>query len=176
MFYIKFYKYLFFFLLMFHSNLSMANQSILYIDMNYLLNNSLAGKSIITQLKNLNETNLKKFIEIEEGLQSEEKKLISQKKILEKDEYLKQLNKLRKKFSNYKIERTNMSKNILKKRTSAQQKLLNALDPILKDYSKKNSVLYIMPKKNIIIGNTDLDITQIILKSLDNNIKKIDIK
>ena len=161
---------------MFHSNLSMANQSILYIDMNYLLNNSLAGKSIITQLKNLNETNLKKFIEIEEGLQSEEKKLISQKKILEKDEYLKQLNKLRKKFSNYKIERTNMSKNILKKRTSAQQKLLNALDPILKDYSKKNSVLYIMPKKNIIIGNTDLDITQIILKSLDNNIKKINIK
>jgi len=176
MFYIKFYKYLFFFLLMFHSNLSMANQSILYIDMNYLLNNSLAGKSIITQLKNLNETNLKKFIEIEEGLQSEEKKLISQKKILEKDEYLKQLNKLRKKFSNYKIERTNMSKNILKKRTSAQQKLLNALDPILKDYSKKNSVLYIMPKKNIIIGNVDLDITKIILKSLDSNIKKINIK
>ena len=161
---------------MFHSNLSMANQSILYIDMNYLLNNSLAGKSIITQLKNLNETNLKKFIEIEEGLQSEEKKLISQKKILEKDEYLKQLNKLRKKFSNYKIERTNMSKNILKKRTSAQQKLLNALDPILKDYSKKNSVLYIMPKKNIIIGNVDLDITKIILKSLDSNIKKINIK
>ena len=161
---------------MFHSNLSMANQSILYIDMNYLLNNSLAGKSIITQLKNLNETNLKKFIEIEEGLQSEEKKLISQKKILEKDEYLKQLNKLRKKFSNYKIERTNMSKNILKKRTSAQQKLLNALDPILKDYSKKNSVLYIMPKKNIIIGNADLDITKIILKLLDNDIKKINIK
>ena len=161
---------------MFHSNLSMANQSILYIDMNYLLNNSLAGKSIITQLKNLNETNLKKFIEIEEGLQSEEKKLISQKKILEKDEYLKLLNKLRKKFSNYKIERTNMSKNILEKRTSAQQKLLNALDPILKDYSKKNSVLYIMPKKNIIIGNVDLDITKIILKSLDSNIKKINIK
>lgn len=176
MFYKKIYKYLFFIVLIFHSNLTMANQSILYIDMNYLLNNSLAGKSIITQLKNLNETNLKKFIEIEEGLQSEEKKLISQKKILEKDEYLKQLNKLRKKFSNYKIERTNMSKNILKKRTSAQQKLLNALDPILKDYSKKNSVLYIMPKKNIIIGNVDLDITKIILKSLDSNIKKINIK
>ena len=176
MFYKKIYKYLFFVVIIFQSNLTMANQSILYMDMNFLLNNSLAGKSIITQLKNLNETNLKKFIEIEEGLQSEEKKLISQKKILEKDEYLKQLNKLRKKFSNYKIERTNMSKNILKKRTSAQQKLLNALDPILKDYSKKNSVLYIMPKKNIIIGNVDLDITKIILKSLDSNIKKINIK
>jgi len=176
MLYKKIYNYLFFILLIFYSNLAAANQSILYIDMNYLLNNSLAGKSIVNQLKNLNEKNLKKFKEIEEGLKSEEKKLISQQKILEKDEYLKQLNNLRKKVSNYKIERTNKSDNILKKKGSARQKLLNELDAILKDYSKKNSVLYIMPKKNIIIGNTDLDITQIILKSLDNNIKKINIK
>jgi Skp family chaperone for outer membrane proteins len=154
----------------------MANQSILYMDMNFLLNNSLAGKSILTQLKNLNETNLKKFKKIEEGLKSEENKLISQQKILEKDEYLKQLNIFRKKVSDYKIKRSNNNNDILKKKGSAQKKLLNALDPILKDYSKKNSVLYIMPKKNIIIGNADLDITKIILKLLDNDIKKINIK
>jgi len=176
MFYKKIYKYLFFVVIIFQSNLTMANQSILYMDMNFLLNNSLAGKSIVTQLKNLNETNLKKFKKIEEGLKSEENKLISQQKILEKDEYLKQLNILRKKISDYKIERSNNNNDILKKKGSAQKKLLNALDPILKDYSKKNSVLYIMPKKNIIIGNADLDITKIILKLLDNDIKKINIK
>ena len=176
MFYKKIYKYLFFIVLICHSNLTMANQSILYMDMNFLLNNSLAGKSILTQLKNLNETNLKKFKKIEEGLKSEENKLISQQKILEKDEYLKQLNIFRKKVSDYKIKRSNNNNDILKKKGSAQKKLLNALDPILKDYSKKNSVLYIMPKKNIIIGNADLDITKIILKLLDNDIKKINIK
>ena len=176
MFYKKIYKYLFFIVIIFQSNLTMANQSILYMDMNFLLNNSLAGKSIVTQLKNLNETNLKKFKKIEEGLKSEENKLISQQKILEKDEYLKQLNIFRKKVSDYKIKRSNNNNDILKKKGSAQKKLLNALDPILKDYSKKNSVLYIMPKKNIIIGNADLDITKIILKLLDNDIKKINIK
>jgi len=176
MFYKKIYKYLFFVVIIFQSNLTMANQSILYMDMNFLLNNSLAGKSILTQLKNLNETNLKKFKKIEEGLKSEENKLISQQKILEKDEYLKQLNIFRKKVSDYKIKRSNNNNDILKKKGSAQKKLLNALDPILKDYSKKNSVLYIMPKKNIIIGNADLDITKIILKLLDNDIKKINIK
>ena len=176
MFYKKIYKYLFFVVIIFQSNLTMANQSILYMDMNFLLNNSLAGKSILTQLKNLNETNLKKFKKIEEGLKSEENKLISQQKILEKDEYLKQLNIFRKKVSDYKIKRSNNNNDILKKKGNAQKKLLNALDPILKDYSKKNSVLYIMPKKNIIIGNADLDITKIILKLLDNDIKKINIK
>ena len=176
MFYKKIYKYLFFIVLIFHSNLTMANQSILYIDMNYLLNNSLAGKSIVTQLKNLNEKNLKKFKKIEEGLKLEEDKLISQQKILEREEYSKQLNNFRKKVSNYQAERRNNNDNVLKKKASAQKKLLNAIDPILKDYSKKNSVSYIIPKKNIIIGNTELDITQIILKLLDNNIKKIDIK
>ena len=74
MFYKKIYKYLFFVVIIFQSNLTMANQSILYMDMNFLLNNSLAGKSIVNQLKNLNEKNLKKFKEIEEGLKSEEKK------------------------------------------------------------------------------------------------------
>jgi len=176
MFYKKIYKYLFFIVLICHSNLTMANQSILYIDMNYLLNNSLAGKSIIAQLKNISETNIKKFKKIEEGLKSEEDKLISQQKILEKEEYSKQLNNFSKKVSNYKIERRNNNDSLLKKKTNAQKKLLNAIDPILKDYSKKNSVLYIIPKKNIIIGNTNLDITQIILKSLDENIKKINIK
>jgi Skp family chaperone for outer membrane proteins len=176
MFYKKIYKYSFFIVLIFHQNLTMANQSILYIDMNYLLNNSLAGKSIVSQLKNINETNLKNFKKIEEGLKSEESKLISQQKILEKDEYLNQLNDLKKKVSNYKLERSNIINNTLKKKESAQKKLLNELDPILKDYAKKNSVLYIMRKKNIIIGNTELDITQIILKSLDSNIKKINIK
>ena len=176
MFYKKIYKYLFFIVLIFHSNLTMANQSILYIDMNYLLNNSLAGKSIIAQLKNISETSIKKFKKIEEGLKSEEDKLISQQKILEKEEYLEQLNNFSKKVSNYKVERRNNNDSLLKKKTNAQKKLLNAIDPILKDYSKKNSVLYIIPKKNIIIGNTNLDITQIILKSLDENIKKINIK
>ena len=176
MFYKKIYKYLFFIVLICHSNLTMANQSILYIDMNYLLNNSLAGKSIIAQLKNISETNIKKFKKIEEGLKSEEDKLASQQKILEKEEYLKQLNNFSKKVTNYKIERRNNNDNLLKIKLNAQKKLINALDPILKDYSKKNSVSYIIQKKNIVIGNTDLDITKIILKSLDNNIKKINIK
>jgi len=176
MIYKKIYKYLFFIVLIFYPNLTIANQSILYLDMNYLLNNSLAGKSIVTQLKNLNEKNLKNFKKIEEGLKLEEDKLISQQKILEKEEYSKQLNNFRKKVSNYQAERRNNNDNVLKKRSIAQKKLLNAINPILKDYSKKNSVLYIIPKKNIIIGNTELDITQIILKSLDNSIKKINIK
>jgi len=176
MMYKKIYNYLFFILLIFYSNLASANQSILYIDMNYLLNNSLAGKSIVTQLENLNQTDIKKFKKIEDGLKSEENKLISQQKILEKEEYLKQLNNFRKKVSNYQIERRKNKDNLLTKKSNAQKKLLNAIDPILQDYSKKNSVLYIIPKKNIIIGNTNLDITQIILKSLDDNIKKISVK
>ena len=117
MFYKKIYKYLFFIVLICHSNLTMANQSILYIDMNYLLNNSLAGKSIIAQLKNISETSIKKFKKIEEGLKSEEDKLISQQKILEKEEYLKQLNNFSKKVSNYKVERRNNNDSLLKKKT-----------------------------------------------------------
>ena len=176
MIYKKIYNFFLLFVFTFHSNLTMANQSILYIDMDYLLNNSLAGKSIVGQLKDIRQTDFKKFKKIEETLRLDENKLLAQKKILEKDEYLKQLNNFSKRVSDYKNEVKINNDNLLKKRSTAQNELLNVIDPILKDYSKKNSVSYIISKKNIIIGNTDLDITKIILKSLDNNIKKINVK
>ena len=57
-----------------------------------------------------------------------------------------------------------------------KQILLESIDPILKEYSKKNSVSYIISKQNIILGQTELDITKKILKLLNENLKKIDIK
>ena len=54
--------------------------------------------------------------------------------------------------------------------------LLEKLKPILSDYSKENSVSLIIDKKNIVIGINDLNITNDIIKILDNNVKKIDIQ
>jgi len=54
--------------------------------------------------------------------------------------------------------------------------LINSLTPIIADYAKNNAGAIIIDKKNIVIGKTELDITQIILKTLDTKIKKIKIK
>ena len=76
-------------LLIFNSDTVYANKSIVYIDLDFVMNNSLAGKSIQNKLNKINEINIKKFSTTEKDLKNEEVKIISQKNILSKDEYKK---------------------------------------------------------------------------------------
>ena len=55
----------------------------------------------------------------------------------------------------------------------ATQKMITLVKPILSDYSEKNSISLIIEKKNIIIGKTLLDITDDILRIVDEKIGKI---
>ena len=53
--------------------------------------------------------------------------------------------------------------------------ILNNLKPILSEYLKENSISIVLQKQNVIIGKKELDITEDIIKILDEKIKKIDI-
>ena len=54
-----------------------------------------------------------------------------------------------------------------------QNQILKIVNDILAEYSTKNNILLIVDKKNIIIGKTLLDITDDILKIVDEKIEKI---
>ena len=56
---------------------------------------------------------------------------------------------------------------------NATSQLINFLQPILSEYANNNSISIIFQKKNIVIGKTELDITEDILKILNENHKKI---
>ena len=68
------------------------------------------------------------------------------------------------------------SDSLNKKRLKGTNKILNILNPILQDYASKNSISIILQKKNILLGENSIDITQDILKLLDNKIKKINLE
>ena len=140
------------------------------------MNKSLAGKSIILQLEKINKSNLINFKKIEKGLKEDERTMISQKNIVSEDEYKKRFNSLRKKIEDYNSNRNKLIEDTVKSKANAQKTLINTLTPILADYAKKNSVAFIMPKENIIIGKSELDITKNILEILDSKIKNIELK
>ena len=152
-----------------------VNATTVFIDMDYIMNNSLAGKSIGNQLKKTHQENLDNFKKKEGNLKENESKIISQKNVLDKKEYQKQISLLRKEVSEYRDKRNKMINKLTQKRLEAQSILIKTLNPILADYSEKNSISIILQKKNVIIGKSELDITKEILKLLDANIKKIKI-
>ena len=77
-------------LLCFNLN-AIAENKIAYLDLNYLLNNSLAGKSLDSQLKKIKKKNVDFFNKKENKLRADEKKIITQKNVLSAEEYKKKL-------------------------------------------------------------------------------------
>ena len=60
-----------------------------YLDFKFILNESIAGKKAQKDLKNKLETGLKELNKTEQNLQSDEKKIIAQRKIISDEEYKK---------------------------------------------------------------------------------------
>ena len=60
-------------------------------------------------------------------------------------------------------------------RDNAGNKILKIINDILAKYSNENKISLIMEKKNIVIGKSELDITNDILSLLNAKIKKVEI-
>ena len=156
------------------SKISVSHENkIAYLDLNFIMANSIAGKSITSQLEKNHKKNIKNFEKIEEELKNEESKIIAQKSVITKEEFEKKIINLRNKASDYRKERTDNLNNLNNQRLDATGKMITLVRPILSEFSDKNSISLIIDKKNIIIGKTLLDITDDILKIVDEKIGKI---
>ncbi len=160
----------------FISALSYAEeQKIVYLNVDKIMQQSIAGKSIKKQLENLYNKNLEKFKINDELLKNKEKKLIAQKNILSQEDFQKELSSLRKEIINFQKEQVKARDDINKLRIGATNKLISQLSPILQEYAKKNSVSLILQKKNIVMGKKEIEITDEILEITNKEIKNIKI-
>ena len=167
-------KLIFFIILtIFKLEIALASQNIAFIDLNYIINNSVAGKKINTAINELSEEKNKDFKVIETEIKKDENELISKKNIIEESIYNKKVNEIRNRISNYKLERQKYNKNLNDKKIKYNNLLLEKLNPIISDYVEKNSISIVLPKKMIIIGKKNLDITKQILEALDKSVQKI---
>ena len=150
-----------------------SSEKIVYLDVEKIMQQSIAGKYIIAQLKKKREVSISKFKKKEKDIIDKEKKLISQKNVLSKEEFESKIIELRKDISNYQKDRNKTLNEIGKSRIKATTKLITKLTPILEEYSKKNSIRIIVQKKNIVMGKKEDDITKDILELINQQVKNI---
>ena len=146
---------------------------IVYVDIDKIINESTAGKNILKQIKNINSKNTSKFKKKEQELIEVEKQIISKKNVITKEDFEKQATALNIDVANFKKEINNSKNDLNKKKLEATKKILNVLNPILSEYSAKNSISLIIQKKNIIIGKSELDVTNQILDLVNAKIKSV---
>ena len=153
---------------------SFAESKIVYIDMNKILNKSKVGAFVEKELTKLHEIKLEGFKKTEEDLKKKEIDLVSKRNILARNEFDAKVKLLNEDAQKYQAERRKWFDEIAVKRNKARAEVLKSLDPIITNYFEKNQISLILYKRNIAIGNSELDITDSIIDQL--NIKLPSIK
>ena len=162
-------------LLIFFSSSYAEEFKIVYLNVDKIMQESVAGKSIKRKLEKLYNKDLEKFKKNDENLKKKEKKIISQKNILSQEDFQKEIVSLRQEIINFQKEQVKSRDDINKLRIKATAKLISKLSPILEEYAKKNSIGLILQKKNIVMGKKEIEITEEILSITNKEIKDIDI-
>ena len=170
----KLYLILIFFSLSF--NVLKAENKVFYIDIDYVLTNTLAGKSLLNTLKKEEELKINKYRLDDENFKNKEKKILAKKNLISKGEISKQKKVLHVEFQEYKKEKINEIDKFKKKKNRNILNFLNLINPIIEKYMADNSISILLDKKNVFIASKDYEITYNLIELIDNQIKTIEIK
>jgi len=163
-------KIIFLFLLI---EVSSANENIRFININYIVNNSEAGKTLNKIIENKSEKITSELNDLGKKIENKKNKIISQKNILKKDEYEKLVKTFDEEVKKYNNIRKKKNEDFNKLRIKSQKKIIETLNPIITSFLKKESIQILLQKDKIIFGDEKLDITEEILKIFNNKHKKI---
>jgi len=158
--------FLFFFII---SSSAISDLKIVFVDMDRLVSLSKAGSSIFRQLKDINNKNLI-------FLKNEEKKFKEKENKFTEADFTNKVDKLKSEINNYNQDRNKMIQEFNKLKVENTNNLLKQINPILTKYSTENEISIILQKKDLIIGKTELDITDEIITIINDEIKEFKIK
>ena len=169
------FKFLIIILFFFSSNHLLANEKIMFVDVNYIFSNSVAGKDITNKVKIDFDKSQKNLEILKNKLINDEKKLINQKNILSKEEFEKNLFDLKNEMDEFNNQRIKLNSEIDVYRNKLQSSFSLELNNVIKKYANENNIDLIIDKKTILVGKNVLDATKDVLELFDQNIKEIKI-
>ena len=153
-----------------------SEQKIVFVDMDRLVSVSKAGSSIFNQLKDINNKNLNFLKNEEKKFKEKEKKLIAQKNIISETDFKKEVDTLKSEINNYNQNRNKIITEFKKLKVDNTNKLLKLINPILIKFSNEKKISILLQKKDLIIGKTELDITEEVIKIINTEVKEFKIK
>ena len=152
-------------------NPSYCEDKIFYLDLDKVVTNTKAGKSIIDELEKSKKEALEKFEKKEKDLKKKEDEIKKQKNIISEEELKKRLVEFRKEVANFRQNRQKLINDFNQKRKAEFGKFFKKITPILESYVAEQNIDILLDKKNIFIASKEKNITQEIIKIIDSKIK-----
>ena len=153
-----------------------AEDRVSYIDIDYIITNTIAGKILLKKLKTEEEFKIDKFKLNDDNFKNEEKKILAKKNLISNEELNNELKLLQVKFEKNRQENLKEIDELKSKRNKNIVNFLNLINPIIEKYMSDNSIYILLDKKNVFIASSEYDITNNLIELIDNQIKNIEIK
>ena len=144
-----------------------ANTNIKFIDIEFLIQNSVEGQKLIKELDKKKKDNLNLLKKKEDFLRSKEKELQKKKNIITKDEFNKEVSELRNDIDLFNKERNKINDEFNQDRLKKLSILIDEFNKVINNYIDNNSIDIVIDKKNLYMGKKSSDITSEILSKLN---------
>ena len=158
------------------TNNSLAQEKIVFIDINFIFKNSNVGKNLNDQIKKKDDQIKSEIESFKNNIEEEKNQILSQKNVISVDEYNNKIDDLENKIKemNNLIAKKKNELNIFKNKVETS--FSKELNSIIEIYSTENSIDMILDKSNLLMAGKDLNITQKIINLFNENVKEINIK
>ncbi len=165
-------KIIFFITLLFfyHGNIN-ANDNIVYMDFNFVINNSNIGKKVLDSLNKQNKKNIENLKSFQNKLKQEIDEINKIKNIASEKDIKKKIsvhNANAKEYDKLKIKLSNELNN---KRNEEMKKLVDLINPLLENYMKDNSIDMVLNKEIVYFAKDQYDISRDILDLTNDSYK-----
>ena len=150
-------------------NNSFAN-NIVFIDLNYIINNSITGKNVINKLEDINNKNLNLLKKELLLLNKERDDIEKTKNILSQEDLNKKILILNQKLQEFNNKQDLMSGEFKNLRQLEMKNLLDKINPIIEKYMLDNNIDLMLKKENIYISKTDFDVSKKLIELINKNI------
>ena len=153
------------------TNSSFSNESVAYIDIDFILKNSDIGKKSLEKINTQNNINIQDLKKKEKILKDLEIEIASKKNIISKEAFDKEVIIFRKNIDQFKIEQQQIIKDFNDYKKKEIDKVFQIISPIINTYMEKNSVKILFDAKNIFMARNDLNFTNDILEAINKEAK-----
>tara|TARA_S200000501_G_scaffold378875_1_gene444433 strand:- start:1724 stop:2233 length:510 start_codon:yes stop_codon:yes gene_type:complete len=154
---------LFIFLIFLYQGNLHSNDNIVYMNFNYVINNSNIGKKVIVTLNEINKKNLQNLKDYEGKLKNEIDEINKIKNLASPEDVKKKISLHNQNVKKYDQLKKKLSDELNKKRTEEMNKLVDLINPILENYMKENSIDIILNKEVVYFAKDKYDISKKIL-------------
>ena len=152
-------------------NTSISKENIAFVNVDYLIQNSNIGKKLLANINDKDKKNLDNLKKKNKILQDLESSIKKKKNVISDEAYNKEVIDFKKKFQEFSKEKNKIVKefNVFKKKEI--ENIFKKINPIINNYMEENSVNLLFDSKNIFMGAKKLNLTEDILKKINNELK-----